>query len=202
MREKKSFRELMGDKNSIFYKMINQFEIYIGTICFVVMTVLLFVQVITRYVFRFAIVWTEELSIVLFVWMLYCGISAAVLDRKQIRVDALIDAVPFKWKKFLLILSNITCMIFCAAIFQPLMVLIKNISSSRMRTMLLRIPQRYVYIVIPAAMLLMIIRCVQECVILYQEDESRLGQKKSAIDFDTIEREIAAQLESAGGNEK
>lgn len=99
--------------NNVFLKkFLNEFEIYMGAVIFVIMTILLFVQVVTRYFFGHAVTWAEEISTIMFVWMIYLGVAAAVLRRKHLKIDAFVETLPFKYKKMLLILSNVIFLIF------------------------------------------------------------------------------------------
>ena len=92
-------------KNKITWKEIfNEFEIYIGTVVFVVLTVLLAIQVVSRFLLNHAFTWAEELAVIMFVWLIYLGVAGAVTNRKHLRIDALINVMPFKAKRVLLIL--------------------------------------------------------------------------------------------------
>ena len=54
---------------------------------FVVMSLLTFVQVILRYVFNSSIVFSEELSRYLFVWLTFIGIAYGVKKQSHLSVD-------------------------------------------------------------------------------------------------------------------
>ena len=96
----------MEKKEFDWKKFIVNIDQYVSAVLFIVIMVLLFLQVVTRYVFRHSFTWTEELSVLLFVWMTYMGVSSAVTYRKNLRIDALLDVVPFRVKKLLLIISK------------------------------------------------------------------------------------------------
>lgn len=53
--------------------------------------VIILMQVFSRYVLHDALGWAEELSIFLFVWLVFLGAAAASLDRTHITVTVLID---------------------------------------------------------------------------------------------------------------
>lgn len=89
----------MDRENKDWKKFLVNIDQYISAILFIVIMVLLFLQVVSRYVFHHSFTWTEELSILLFVWMTYTGVSSAVTYRKNLRIDALLNVVPFKVKK-------------------------------------------------------------------------------------------------------
>lgn len=169
-------------------------EDYIGTVIFVFMTVLLTVQVVSRYLFNHSFTWTEELSVVMFVWLIYLGVSGAVTKRKHLRIDALINVLPFKAKKFLLILDNVIMFLFCLGIIPAIMNIINNFADKNAVTSLLRMPKAIVYGIIPFGMVLTCIRLVQDTVRLFKEDEKTLGKSKPTIDIDALEQEYLDSL--------
>jgi len=174
---------------TICKKIFFEGEIYLGTYCFVAMTILLLLQVISRYIFHNSITWTEELSVILFVWMQYFGIVAAVLSRKQIRIDAVVNLLPFKWKKVALILSNVCTTVFCVLIFQPILNIVSNLFRTGASTNLLGIPKGWCYMILPIAMVWLVIRLVQETMLLWKEDEKELGAAQPTIDLSFLEEE-------------
>lgn len=177
--------------NKSFMNFINKFEIYLGSVFFVTMTILLSVQVISRYVFKYSITWTEELSIMLFVWMQYLGISGSVLSRKQLRIDFVVDLLPFKTKRVLLIIANLFTALFCGLIIKPMIQIIQTMMKSNAKSIMLGIPNALAYSIMPVCMVLMIIRLCQENKILMAEDSENLGSAKPTIDIAALEREYA-----------
>lgn len=55
--------------------------------CLSAMAIILFIQVILRYVFRSPLFWSEEMSRLLFVWLTFVGASAVLRRRMHIAVD-------------------------------------------------------------------------------------------------------------------
>jgi len=168
---------------------INKFECYVGAVIFIAITILLSIQVISRYIFSFSFTWTEELSNILFVWMIYLGISGAVMSRKHLRIDALINVLPFKTKKVVLILDNLISIFFCGYICIPMMQIIGNLNRTGTVTPILRIPRSLTYSIIPICLTLTIIRFIQESIILSKENEKSLGAAKPTIDIAALEKE-------------
>ena len=68
------------------------FEYYLIVFLFTILIVVCFLQVLFRFVFNLPLAWTEELSRYVFIILIYCGASAAVLDNAHVRVE-LIDNV-------------------------------------------------------------------------------------------------------------
>ena len=49
-------------------------------VLFIIMTVILFVNVVTRFGFGYTASWTEQAARILFTWMTFCGVSLAGLE--------------------------------------------------------------------------------------------------------------------------
>ncbi|GAA0335141.1 hypothetical protein GCM10008931_28420 [Oceanobacillus oncorhynchi subsp. oncorhynchi] len=71
-------------------------EGYICVLLFIVMTAVLFLEIIARYFFNASISWTGELSRYLFIWFIFISASYAVAERAHIRVESLHHLLPVK----------------------------------------------------------------------------------------------------------
>mgnify|MGYP000945999466 FL=1 len=186
---------------SLAKKLLNHFEVYAGAGIFIIMTILLFVQVVTRYCFGHAVTWAEEVATILFVWMVYLGVAAAVLSRKHLKIDAFVEMLPFKAKKTLLIISNVIFLAFSLYIIFPMMSLVNNYAAKSATSPILKIPKALSYVVMPLCFLLTAIRLVQEIIRLSKEKEKERGVSKPIIDIAALEKE-AEELarQKKGGN--
>lgn len=75
--------------------MIKQFFIsvlkWVVTAMLLVMTSVTFAQIISRYFLQYPLVWSEELSLLLMVWITFLG-SVLILERQEhISIDALVE---------------------------------------------------------------------------------------------------------------
>jgi len=59
-----------------------------------VMATLVFVNVITRYLFNFSIIWAEEVSQYLMIWIAYLGAGLALREGRHVAVEMLQDRLP------------------------------------------------------------------------------------------------------------
>lgn len=145
---------------------LNEFENYLGAALLLAMLVLLTLQVITRYLFKYSFTWAEELSTIMFVWLVYLGCSAAVLKGQHLRIDLLLNAFKGNARKAVLILTDLITMVFCAVIVPFILNVIGNLTARGSTTILLKIPQNLIYTIIPFAMVMTIIRFAQEIVVI------------------------------------
>ncbi len=181
---------------------LDNIELYVAASCFIALTIMLTGQVISRYALKHSITWMEEAATILFVWMIYLGVSAAVTKRKHLRIDFLLDMMPFKIKRGMLIASNIIFALFNIYVSFIMFNVIKLLGTSQ--TTMLHIPQRLVYSIIPLGILLSVIRLVEDTIKLMKEDESNLGTSKPSMDLDECEqiylRKQAEKKGKEGGN--
>jgi TRAP-type C4-dicarboxylate transport system permease small subunit len=181
----------MNKKTPFWKEFLNNFEIYFAAVIFAGMTVLLFVQVVSRYVFHYSFTWTEEISDILFVWMIYLGVAAAVTYRKHLKIDAFVVTVPFKARRILLIIDEIIFFAFSLYIIFPMMTLVNNFAARSACSSILRIPKALSYVMIPLCFLLTAVRLIQDIIRLTKEKEEQLGASKPTIDMDELEAEAA-----------
>ncbi|MBS7526449.1 TRAP transporter small permease [Fusibacter paucivorans] len=184
-------------KKFSWYKIVDNIEIYIGTAIFLILLVLLTVQVAFRYIFGISFSWIEEISTILMMSMVYCGVAGAVRGRKFLRIEILVDKMPFKIKRILLIFDNLMQAAWIVFMLGPFFNVMKSIGGGR--TSILRLPKFYIYAVIPVLLILTLIRTAQEINILMHEHETQLGKSKPAIDLDAIVRERDEALAAKNG---
>ena len=77
-------------KNNIFVKIFNHIEEALLSVTFVIMTLICFIQVITRYIFHYSMPWSEEVLRALFVWSSCLGISLGFRTKSHLGVDAVV----------------------------------------------------------------------------------------------------------------
>ncbi|ROV57915.1 TRAP transporter small permease, partial [Vibrio ponticus] len=94
------------------------FENTITCLLLVVMTVAIFLQVVTR-TLDYSISWTEELARYCFIWLVYIGISFAVSKKSHIKIDAITMLLNKKENKYLALFSDGVFFIFsCIILFK------------------------------------------------------------------------------------
>lgn len=94
-------------------KTANKVAKFIVSFSFGSMTVLIFMQVIFRYVFKESLSWSEELARYLFIWLTFIGASIATREKTHINVAMFIDNIKSaKTKKIFVIFANLLSMAF------------------------------------------------------------------------------------------
>ncbi|MCY1152652.1 MAG: TRAP transporter small permease [Sphaerochaetaceae bacterium] len=107
-------KKIIISLSELFYKLFKELDI----ILLLILAILTFSGVISRYLFNSPLVWLYELTLVLFSWIIFGGISIAFKTGENIRVD-LFGNHRKKLKRVFAIVGNIFTIIF-------LLVVIKN----------------------------------------------------------------------------
>ncbi|MEL7109502.1 MAG: TRAP transporter small permease [Pseudomonadota bacterium] len=72
---------------------LSKASLFLSATCLVVMTTIIFYQVIARYFFNDSPAWSERLSLVLLAYLVFFGAAVGVHERFHIRIDAIRDAM-------------------------------------------------------------------------------------------------------------
>jgi len=81
------------------------------------MVIMVFSNVVLRYVFNSGISYTEELARFLFLWLIFIGSIVAMKERAHLGVDTLIARLPRKGKVAFVITSNLLMLWVCYLFF-------------------------------------------------------------------------------------
>lgn len=120
-----------------------------------VLTVCVFLQVLIRFVFKFPIPWTEEVSRIAFVYIIFIGATIAVRDKAHINVDFLLVMLPpgvACWVRrigLLLVAGFLTFVIWQGIVFVR--------ATGVQVTPVMQLPFRHLYLIIPSSGALMLL---------------------------------------------
>ena len=82
-------------------------------LCLTLMAVLVFGNVVLRYVFDSGIAVSEELARLLFVWLIFLGAILASRQHAHIGFDTLVKSLPTRWKKIMIGISGALMLAAC-----------------------------------------------------------------------------------------
>ncbi len=91
---------------TLFRWTVKVFEIVLVA-CLAVMAVLVFGNVVLRYAFDSGITLSEELSRLLFVWMIFIGAVLASMQHAHIGFDTLVRSLPPAWMKAAIVFNGL-----------------------------------------------------------------------------------------------
>jgi TRAP-type C4-dicarboxylate transport system permease small subunit len=150
-------------------------EEYLMVIFLAAMSIIIFVQVIARYIFNNSLSWSEEIARYLFIWLTYPAISYGVKVNAHIRVDALLMVLPQPLKKVWRILSNLLFLVFsCLVVWFGVQVSGKIMATGQ-ETPAVGLPMWFVYAAVPFGFLLTAVRLVHDTINKFKDIDTSEG---------------------------
>ncbi|NUH83418.1 TRAP transporter small permease [Bacillus firmus] len=134
---------------------LNAFIKWILILLFFIMVIVVFLQVLFRFVLDQPLAWTEELSRYLLVWITFLGAGYAVSVKAHPSIELLFEKANQAVRRVLLALSTVLVVFFFYQIIVNSFIFIER---SMMQTSpALQLPMGMVYLVIPIASILFVI---------------------------------------------
>ena len=142
-------------------KLDKYFEEVICTISLSVVAGSVFLQVIMRFVFSTASTWAEETAVYGMIFAIYFGASMAIRDRAHIRITMLVNVLPRPLQIASIVLADLLWFAFLAFMVVQTFEYTKLLFNVTFITPGLGIEQRWVQVVIPGVLILMLFRMLQ-----------------------------------------
>ena len=143
------------------WRRLPPFETLLSCVLVVFLTILLFVQIINRYVFSVSFVWLEEIARISFVWLIYFCVAAAARENSHIRVGLIDFILPRGAIRIVNILADILVVAFSAFVAWYGVVLMRSSVELGDTSPVTDIPMYIVYAVIPVCFLLIAYRVLE-----------------------------------------
>ena len=153
-------------------------EEYMVVILTSIMTILLFLQVLVRFVLNLPLAWVEEISLYSMVWLCYFGCSLAIKKREHLKMEIITNFLRPKAKKVFDLISLVLFFAFAVFVLYHVTLLTADILQRGQVTAVLEIPKWIPYAGVPVAFLLMLIRMIQDFVRTISEMKE-LGQEEA-----------------------
>lgn len=176
---------ILSKANNIIIKI----EDYVNGILLLSSTIILFINVLLRYVFHDSSTWIEEIVRYSMVWITFFGGSICVRNKLHVGIDIIVMIVPQVLKKVLTALAQFLAAIFTAFItyygFQTTVMVIET--SQKSPAMML--PMWIVYLAIPVGSALMTIRFLMlawEVITSKDEIEPQIVDEKGEVDLSRL----------------
>ena len=145
--------------------------LYIGMVGMVLMV---FINVVGRYVFNHSFASVEEIARILFVWLVYLGSVVAIKEGTHIRVDILLMFLPHKARLAVEAIANLLMDGIMILTIKVMMTLVmENITYPMPIT---KIPYGVVQGVIPLSLLLMLILNIINLINLFKKPAEEGGE--------------------------
>ncbi len=166
---------MIGNTLKYLDKILTIFEDWTLFIAVMVALISLFVNVVLRYGFNYALAWSEELVRLVIIYTTLIGCSAAIKKRSMIRIDASVQLLP-KLKYPLTYFSNFIIIIFSIMMMYYGWLMAALQVQTDQKTIVMQIPLVYLYAILPLMGVMMFIRTIQ---VIYQDVTEQLSNKSS-----------------------
>ena len=132
------------------------------------MAILVFLQVVFRYLLEAPIDWSEEMSTFAFAWMTLLGASVGLRNNKHPRLDILLVHFPNILQKLARGLIN------SASMFMLVVLLIYGVkytmAMKMQNTAALGYPVSWIYLVLPISALIMLVHVFAQSIMLFKKE--------------------------------
>lgn len=151
-------------------KVYDNFEEMVGSTLFVAMLVVLVAQTLARQGLGVPLVWSEELSKLVFIYAGYLGIVACIKDDSHVSIDVFVKKLPAKARKWVYTFNQLLVLCALITVFIISITILQN--QSHLTIVSLQISYVYMYAALPILTLLMIYRLIERVVKEWRKDNA------------------------------
>lgn len=153
---------------------LQKIEMLIGSLCLAAMLVMMLLNIFFRYVLYKPIFYSDELNNYLFIWMSFLSAAFIMGNDGHVRVTAVISLFPESVQTWIKVVMDLIMGTVFFMYIGPSLRMLSRLKRSNM----LRVPLKYVYIIMPIAFLLMVIHIL----VNLTDEFARLAElKKSQV---------------------
>lgn len=128
--------------SNFFKRFKKDFELYIGSFFLSVTTIIVIMNVFTRYFLRFTYHWAEEIAVGAFVWTIFLGFANAYKNSELLGVELLVRMLPKKGKAVMEFFTSLLLTLLSGTMFY---FSFKYVAGSTKITAALEISYKYIY---------------------------------------------------------
>ncbi len=126
--------------------------------CMVILTVIVFIDVILRYVFKQGFSWTQEVATLMLVWFSLIGMAIGVLEKIHISIEMFTAKLPAKAIGVLESIDHILIAVFGGAMIYYGIIIMNMTKLSTMPAT--KLPSAVLYIILPLSGILVLLNAV------------------------------------------
>jgi len=145
-------------KPALFWRGLKNFEDISVAVLYIIMTIVIFWQIIARFVLQSSLPWSEELARYLMAWAVFIGASIAAADGAHIGITAMVDRLPKKSSHKVRLVAVILSLIFAILMVYLGIIIIGFLIKTGQQSPSMRIPMYIPYGSVAFGGLLMTIR--------------------------------------------
>ncbi|EGN65710.1 putative TRAP dicarboxylate transporter, DctQ subunit [Fusobacterium animalis 11_3_2] len=149
-------------------------------ILLVLMTCIMGIQIVSRYVFQNSLTWSEELVRYMFVWSAFLGIPFCIKHGLSIKVDQFRNLFPIPLQKALMYIDKIIIFVLFLVMFIYSCLVVKASYLSGQTSPAMQIPMWIVQLSVCVSSLLSMIRSIQNFANLIR-GKTKIEQKNGVL---------------------
>ena len=149
-------------------------------ILLVLMTCIMGIQIVSRYVFQNSLTWSEELVRYMFVWSAFLGIPFCIKHGLSIKVDQFRNLFPIPLQKALMYIDKIIIFVLFLVMFIYSCLVVKASYLSGQTSPAMQIPMWIVQLSVCVSSLLSMMRSIQNFVNLIR-GKTKIEQKNRVL---------------------
>jgi C4-dicarboxylate transporter DctQ subunit len=154
-------------------------EEILGAGLMIAMVIILFIQVISRFVFSSSLSWSEELARYMFIWMIYLCLGSVALRGEHIVIDVLILRMGPRLRRSVLTLALLIAFALNVLVLWTATDIALVFQQLGQTSPALSLPMWLVYAALPVGMLISAVRTVQTGIRLWREDPESVPEVQS-----------------------
>ncbi|WP_097027650.1 TRAP transporter small permease [Clostridium peptidivorans] len=136
----------------------NKLEEYLLVASLIFTVIIVFIQVIMRYLFNSSLSWSEELTRYIFIWQTWLGASVGLKNRKHINIELLNGVLKERGQRVINIIALIIWFGFCIFLVFNGSELVMDLVNKGSVSSGMRIPMYFVYAALPFSAGIMALR--------------------------------------------
>lgn len=131
---------------------------WFAIICMVILTIIVFIDVILRYIFKQGFPWTQEVATLMLVWFSFIGMAIGVLEKIHISIEMFTSKLPERAINALESFNHILIAIFGGAMVYFGIVIMDMTKLSTMPAT--KLPSSVLYVILPLSGVLVLLNAV------------------------------------------
>lgn len=147
-----TFRDVHGG----FVKSIN----YLLAILLAVIVLIVFSNVLSRYLLNASLAWSDEISRMMFIWLVFLGAIIAYINNEHLGLDIFINIFPKKITQVFILVADIVVFISLTVVLKGGIDMTVDSFESGWVSSAVPIQYGYIYLVVPISAALMLIECL------------------------------------------
>jgi C4-dicarboxylate transporter DctQ subunit len=151
-------------------KILDHFEEILSAGCLLAMTILAFVNVISRFVFKASLSFTDEITTNLFVLLTLAGASLAARRNAHLGLNLVTDNLSAKWQKNLNIIANLLGVLFTGILVYFGVIMAYNEYRLEQLTAGMQLPEWIFGAFVPFGGILLLLRFIQKTIETVKEE--------------------------------